>query len=62
MKHGIPVVYVEPEYTSQRCFKCGHTEKANRDWDRFLCKMCGYRAHADLNASRNIAAYTVPAV
>ena len=62
LKHGIPVVYVDPEYTSQRCFKCGHTEKANRNRDRFLCKRCGHRAHADLNASRNIAADTVPAV
>jgi putative transposase len=61
LKHGIPVVYVNPEYTSQKCFKCGYTDRANRNGDRFVCKRCGYSAHADLNASRNIAADTLPA-
>jgi len=62
LKHGIPVVYVNPEYTSQKCFKCGYTDRANRNGDRFVCKRCGYSAHADLNASRNIAVDTHPAV
>lgn len=53
---GIPVVYVDPRYTSQRCFECGHTEKANRkSQDQFLCCSCGHAAHADVNAAKNIA-------
>ena len=53
---GIPVVYVDPKYTSQRCFECGHTEKANRKTqDQFLCCVCGHTAHADVNAAKNIA-------
>ena len=48
---------VPPQYTSQRCFQCGHTAKENRKkQDTFLCVSCGYSAHADLVASKNILA------
>lgn len=53
---GIPVICVDPRYTSQRCFECGHTERANRKTqDQFLCCVCGHVAHADVNAAKNIA-------
>ena len=53
---GVPVVYVNPAYTSQTCSRCGHCEKANRrSQAKFLCRSCGFSAHADLNAARNIA-------
>jgi IS605 OrfB family transposase len=54
---GVPVLFVDPAYTSRRCAECGHTEKANRvsqAW--FACRSCGVVAHADRNASRNIRA------
>lgn len=51
---GIKVEYVNPEYTSQTC-TCGHREKTNRHKDRFTCKSCGYKTHADLNAAINIS-------
>jgi IS605 OrfB family transposase len=52
---GVPVVYVNPAYTSQTCSRCGHCEKANRQSQaRFLCRSCGFSAHADLNAAVNI--------
>jgi putative transposase len=52
---GVPVVYVDPAYTSQTCSRCGHGEKANRrSQARFLCVACGSSAHADLNAAVNI--------
>lgn len=51
---GIDVVYVDPRYTSQRCSKCGHTDKGNRQSALFHCLHCGYTAHADLNAADNI--------
>jgi IS605 OrfB family transposase len=53
---GVPMVYVNPAYTSQTCSRCGHCEKANRQSQaRFLCRSCGFSAHADLNAACNIA-------
>lgn len=52
---GVPVAYVNPAYTSHTCSRCGHCEKANRPTpSRFLCKSCGFSAHADLNAAENI--------
>jgi len=54
--HGVKVWVVDPRYTSQRCFACGHTERANRkSQSEFLCCACGHTAHADVNAAKNIA-------
>src|SRR5947209_8972561 len=54
---GVEVVEVDPRKTSQTCHKCGHAERGNRPRQAiFGCKRCGYRGHADLNASRVIAA------
>ncbi len=50
---GLAVEYVDPAYTSQTCSCCG--EPGKRAKHRFVCKQCGLRAHADLNASRNLA-------
>lgn len=53
---GLPVVYVEPAYTSQSCSHCGHTERANRpNQSTFRCTSCGFSEHADVNAAVNIA-------
>ncbi len=53
---GVPVGIVDPAYTSQRCFACGHIEASNRkSQSEFLCKACGYTAHADVNAANNIS-------
>ncbi len=53
---GIPVLSVSAKYTSQRCPKCGHTAKANRDKKRhrFECKKCHYKLNDDLIGARNI--------
>lgn len=54
---GVPVVYVDPAYTSKECADCHHIQKANRvNQALFICRDCGVVAHADRNASRNIAA------
>ena len=54
---GIPVVYVDPAYTSQMCSACGHVSKKNRpDQATFCCTSCRFAEHADVNAARNIAA------
>jgi putative transposase len=52
---GVPLVYVDPRYTSQRCSECGHTAKANRKTrDEFCCEACGHTSHADENGAKNI--------
>jgi hypothetical protein len=41
-KAGVPVVYVDPAYTSRTCAECGHTDKANRvSQARFACRSRG---------------------
>jgi IS605 OrfB family transposase len=52
---GKRVVLVDSRYTSQKCSRCGHTYKGNRNGPDFLCRKCGLHIHSDLNASRNIA-------
>ncbi|MFF0127847.1 RNA-guided endonuclease InsQ/TnpB family protein [Streptomyces mirabilis] len=57
LKAGVPVVHVDPAYTSRTCAECGHVDKANRvsqAW--FACRNCGFVDHADRNGSRNIRA------
>lgn len=52
---GISIVYVDARYTSQRCSRCGHIEKNNRQFQSiFKCKSCSFSHNADLNASKNI--------
>lgn len=53
---GIEVITIKPNYTSQRCHKCGCIDKSSRDTqEKFKCTTCGYECNADVNASRNIA-------
>ncbi len=52
---GVRVVVVDPRHTSQRCSRCGHTERANRRTQAdFCCVVCGHAAPADYNAAINI--------
>ena len=54
IREGKRVELVDARYTSQKCSRCGHIERSNRYQTSFCCKECGFRLHADLNASRNI--------
>ena len=56
----IEVRFVNSQYTSQRCSKCGHIDSANRPKEEkgqayFKCTQCGFEANADYNASLNLA-------
>ncbi len=52
---GVPVVLVDPAYTSQRCSECGFVHEDNRrSQASFVCLSCGHAEHADHNASKNI--------
>ena len=50
---GLQVVYANPAYTSQTCSNCHCI--GIRAKHLFHCPSCGLQAHADLNASRNLA-------
>ncbi len=60
---GIEVNFINPQFTSLRCNKCGCIHKENRDCknnqSRFECVVCGHgkngKVNADINAARNIA-------
>ncbi|WP_405472134.1 RNA-guided endonuclease InsQ/TnpB family protein [Streptomyces canus] len=52
---GVPFLEVDARYTSQRCPRCGHTERANRsDRDHFCCRRCGLAGPADVVAGVNV--------
>lgn len=52
----VPVVTVDPRYTSQQCHACGCIDKRNRQTQsEFRCVECGHSNHADHNAAGNIA-------
>ncbi|MFG2847023.1 RNA-guided endonuclease InsQ/TnpB family protein [Kitasatospora sp. NPDC048296] len=54
---GVPLVYVDPAYTSRQCSECGHIDRKNRpNQSEFACRACGVMMHADYNGARNIAA------
>jgi putative transposase len=53
-KLGLIVTEVDPRFSSQQCSCCGHTDKANRNKERFLCTECGYIEDADVQASYNL--------
>ncbi|GGZ89762.1 transposase [Streptomyces spiroverticillatus] len=54
-RNGVPFVEVDPAYTSQRCPRCGHTERANRPTrEHFTCRRCGLAGPSDHVAGINV--------
>jgi len=54
-KQGVSIAYVAPQYTSQRCSKCGHIDAKNRVGNKFCCTRCGAVEDSGANAGFNIA-------
>lgn len=61
---GTTVVKVNPDYTSQTCHACRHTDPDSRESQAdFRCTRCGHEYHADVNAAKNVlsaAGHAVP--
>ena len=56
-RSGVPLVKVDPAYTSQTCSSCSNVDKASRiGQGTYICRACGVVANADVNAAVNIAA------
>mgnify|MGYP002348621829 FL=1 len=51
---GTYVHLVDPAYTTQDCFLCGHREKKDLAQRTHSCPVCGYTVPRDLNAAQNI--------
>jgi putative transposase len=59
---GHQVVFVEPNYTSRTCPRCGHVSSSNRLSTRlFRCQQCGFQHNANFVAALNIANRAVQA-
>ena len=55
-KRGMAAHTVKAAYSSQECSRCHCLDRANRpNQQTFCCVVCGYRDHADHNASVNLA-------
>lgn len=50
---GVPVKEQSSAYRSQRCSRCGWTQKSNRKGKEFICKSCGEKHDADINGALN---------
>ena len=54
---GVPIVLIDPAYTSQECPICHQISRSNRPTrDNFCCVCCGFSGPADTIAATNIAA------
>jgi len=60
-EYGIKVVVVGEEHTSKTCPVCEYNSRENRPYrGLFVCKNCGFVAHADCVAAFNIAHKRAP--
>ncbi len=53
-KRGKVAIKVNPKHSSTECRNCGHIDRTNRDGEKFICQNCGFFAHADISAAKNI--------
>ncbi|HUZ79216.1 MAG TPA: RNA-guided endonuclease TnpB family protein [Thermoplasmata archaeon] len=54
-EHGVPIIKVNPRYTSKTCPRCGEVkERRSRVGRVFVCGRCRWRCDRQLNAGLNI--------
>jgi putative transposase len=54
---GMPLIFVDPAYSSQECPICHSISRSNRPTrDEFACTCCGFSGPADTVAAQNIRA------
>src|SRR5205085_1882216 len=56
LMHGVPVIAVAPQYTSQACSACGTLVKKSLSVRTHICTGCGVVLDRDHNAAKNILA------
>jgi len=60
---GVPLIAINPAYTSQACPCCGVIDRANRPTQAsFSCVSCGHTEAADFVAAKNISSFARAAV
>ena len=53
-REGVPVIDVNPAYTSKTCSDCGHLNKELRSEKEWTCPACGVVHDRDENAANNL--------
>jgi IS605 OrfB family transposase len=53
-RYGIQIIKVDEAYSSQTCHACRKVAKSNRKTRGSYACVCGWHAHADVNASANL--------
>lgn len=53
-REGVPVIDVNPAYTSKTCSDCGHLNKELRSEKEWTCPACGVVHDRDKNAANNL--------
>lgn len=51
---GVPVIFVNPAYTSRTCPKCGDIQKHRTRTQMFTCEKCNWKLDKQVNAGINI--------
>ncbi len=57
--YGVPVIAVEPAYTSQNCSNCGEKVVKTLATRTHKCPHCGYIADRDKNAARKCDSFSL---
>ncbi len=53
-ERGVPIIKVDPRYTSKTCPRCGDIKRRSRVGQVFECAKCGWRLDRQINAGLNI--------
>ena len=57
--HGVPVIAVEPRWTTQRCSRCRNIVKKSLSVRTHICPFCGLIFDRDHNAANNVLSYAL---